>query len=243
MISTSKIKYINSLKLKKNRILHQVFVAESNKVVLELLSSTYNVIELFATSNWINSNEINDEILVHEVSYKEMERISNLKTASEVLVLVRIPLNNDKINFSGVNIMLDDIKDPGNLGTIIRICDWFGVANIFCSRETVDAYNHKVVQSSMGSISRLKIKYVDLKEFINIIPSDVKIYLTDVGGKDVNEIELYKNSIIIFGNESRGISSKLNNLIDNKIAIRRIGNTDSLNVAISAGIILHKFCS
>ena len=192
MISTSKIKYINSLKIKKNRILNQVFVAESNKVVLELLSSSYNVIELFATSNWINSNEINDEILIHEVSYKEMERISNLKTPSEVLVLVRIPLNNDKINFSGVNIMLDDIKDPGNLGTIIRICDWFGVANIFCSRETVDAYNYKVVQSSMGSISRVKIRYLDLKEFINIIPSDVKIYLTDVGGKDINKIEPYK---------------------------------------------------
>ena len=243
MISTSKIKYINSLKLKKNRMLHQVFVAESNKVVLELLSSTYNVIELFATSNWISRNEINDKILVHEVSYKEMERISNLKTASEVLALIRMPLNNDKISFSGVNIILDDVRDPGNLGTIIRICDWFGVKSIFCSIKTVDAYNHKVIQSSMGSISRVKIRCLDLKEFINIIPSDVKIYLTDVGGKDINKIEPYKNSIIIFGNESQGISSKLNKLIDNKIAIRRIGNTESLNVAISAGIILHKFCS
>ena len=243
MISKSKIKYINSLKLKKNRMLHQVFVAESNKVVLELLSSTYNVIELFATSNWISRNEINDKILVHEVSCKEMERISNLKTASEVLVLVRIPLNNDKINFSGVNIMLDDVKDPGNLGTIIRLCDWFGVANIFCSRETVDAYNNKVVQSSMGSISRVKIRYLDLQEFISVIPSDIVIYLTDVRGKDINNTELSKNSIIIFGNESRGVSSKLNNLIDNKVGIRSIGEMESLNVAISAAIILHRFCS
>ena len=243
MISKTKIKYLNSLKQKKNRILHQSFIVESHKNVLDLLNSNYEILELFATRNWIEKNNIKKPIIVHKISSKDMQRISSLKNASDVLILVKMPVNNKKFNFSGVNIALEDIKDPGNLGTIIRICDWFGVKNIFCSYETVDAYNPKVVQSSMGSISRVRVIYTDLYKLIQKAPSNVNIYSTVIDGENINKIILDQNSIIIFGNEGTGISSKMNSLIHNKIGIKRVGKAESLNVAISSAIILNKFCN
>ena len=243
MINKNLIKFVKSLQNKKNRISHSSFVVESPKNVLELLNSDYEILQLFATKSWIENNKIDYPVLLNKVSEKELQRMSSLKTSSDVLAIVKIPFTIDKFNFSGVNIILDNIKDPGNLGTIIRICDWFGVKNIFCSITTVDVYNSKVVQSTMGSIFRVNVIYTDLYILINDIPEEVNVYAAVMNGELLNSLSIKGDSLIVFGNESSGISEEVNNLIKNKITINKTGNAESLNVSVSAAIILNKFCN
>ena len=145
MISTRQIKFIKSLQKKKFRLEYKCFVVESSKNVNEILHSNYKVQQIYATESWIERCKVRDDISINLVKENELQRISALKTASDVLAVVHIPLEKNYFDFSGINIVLDDVKDPGNLGTIIRICDWFGVKNIYCSEETVDVYNSKVV--------------------------------------------------------------------------------------------------
>ena len=164
MISKNQIKFIKSLQKKKFRLKSKCFVVESTKNVNEFLNSDYTVQQIFATASWIEKYNIIDGVSVKLVKESEMQRISTLKTPSDVLAVVNIPIEQDQIDFSGINIVLDDIKDPGNLGTIIRICDWFGIANIYCSQETVDLYNSKVIQSTMGSICRVNVIYTDIQD-------------------------------------------------------------------------------
>ena len=173
----------------------------------------------------------------------ELQRISALKTASDVLAVVCIPLDKNDFDFSGINIVLDDVKDPGNLGTIIRVCDWFGVKNIYCSEETVDVYNPKVVQSTMGSITRVDVIYTDVKKMIEEVAINVKVYGAVMDGNNINKIQVNEDSLIVFGNESNGISEEIKNVISEKITINKIGEAESLNVAVSAAIILNKFCN
>ena len=241
MISKNQIKFVKSLQKKKFRLLHQCFVVESSKNVHEILSSNYKIQEIYATRNWLKRNHITNKIPINQLSTRDLERISSLKNAADVLAVVNIPKTERKFDFKGVNIVLDDIKDPGNLGAIIRICDWFGVKNIYCSEETVDTYNPKVVQSSMGSISRLNVIYTDIKKMIK--NTDIKVYASVMNGKDVNQIKINENSLIVFGNESRGISKEIKNIVSEKITIKKIGKAESLNVASSAAIILNKFCN
>lgn len=243
MITNNKVKFVKSLQQKKNRIIHSSFVVESDKDVLELLSSNYEIKELFARKSWIKNTKIRDSFSVNEVSDKELQRMSSLQTSSDVLAIVKIPDRIDIFNFIGVNIVLDNIKDPGNLGTIIRICDWFGVKNIFCSKQTVDVYNSKVVQSTKGSIFRVNVIYTDLHDLINNMKEEINVYAAVMNGIDLDSLSDEKDSLIVFGNESNGISESLLSLINKRITIKKIGSAESLNVAISSAIILNKFCN
>ncbi len=241
MISKNQIKFVKSLQKKKFRLLYQCFVVESSKNVNEILSSNYKIQQIYATSNWIKRNKITDKFPVNQLSTKDLGRISSLKNPADVLAVIKIPKTEKKIDLKGINIVLDDIKDPGNLGTIIRTCDWFGVKNIYCSEETVDIYNPKVIQSSMGSIARVNVIYTDIKKMIMNV--NVQVYASVIKGKDLNDIKIDSNSLIIFGNESRGISKSIKNIVSEKITINKIGSAESLNVASSAAIILNKFCN
>ena len=243
MISRNQIKFVKSLQQKKYRILNKSFVVESTKNVLEILSSSYDISYIFATSSWINSNKISSTLEINEVTKNDLKRISGQKTASEVLAVVKMPEFQNFFDFSGVNIALDNIEDPGNFGTIIRICDWFGIKNIYCSKNSVDLYNPKVVQSTMGSISRVNVFYTDLTQMINSLDDSVMVYASVMNGHEIQDCKLSENSLIVFGNESHGISQEVLNLTNEKITIIKKGNAESLNVSVSVGIILNKFCN
>ena len=245
MLSKNKIKFINSLKLKKNRDKESLFIAEGSKIVSEILSSDLNIPLISATSDWISKNEINPSIEVLECSISELKKITTLTTASEVIAVVRIPKNEysiDKIQ-SKLSLALDDIQDPGNLGTIIRLADWFGIENIFCSKNTADIYNPKVIQATMGSFLRVKTHYVDLPEFLKqqlIIP----VYGTFMEGENIYNQDLSSTGIIVMGNEGNGISLSIEELITHKIAIppaNKKVHPESLNVGTATGIILSEF--
>lgn len=243
MISKNQIKFVRSLQKKKFRLKSQCFVVESIKNVNEILNSDYKVQQIFATESWAERIKIRDDISINLVKENELQRISSLKTASDVLAVVKIPKNKDIFDFSGINIALDYVKDPGNLGAVIRICDWFGVKNIYCSEETVDVYNPKVVQSTMGSISRVDVIYTDIKKMIQEMDINVKVYAAVMDGKDINQIKVNENALFVFGNESNGISKEIKNIIRERITINKIGEAESLNVSVSAAIILNKFCN
>ncbi len=242
MITSNKIKFIRSLKLKKNRDIHNCFIVEGEKMVNEIQNSSFVIREIYVTNNC--SLRINDNIDVHNISVNNLNRLTNLKTPNKVLAIVekmeeRFVLE-DMSN--GITLMLDDIKDPGNFGTIIRLCDWFNVKNIICSKDTVDLYNPKVIQATMGSISRVNVFYKDLVDIISNLPIETHIYAASMGGEDIQDINIRKNSIIVLGNESVGISNNIKQLITNKITIKKVeGGAESLNVAIAASIILYEF--
>ena len=170
MLTKNNIKFINNLSIKKFRLKNKLFVVEGEKIVNELLQSNFEIVSLYATRKWLYENPKNDFINFQEVSNSELKKISNLSSPNNVLAIVKIKSFDTKISdFRGKNIILDQISDPGNLGTIIRLCDWFGVENIICSENTVDYLNPKVIQSSMGSLFRIKLFYTDLSLFLENI--------------------------------------------------------------------------
>ena len=242
MITSNKIKFIRSLKLKKNRDIHNCFIVEGEKMVNEIQNSSFIIRDIYVTNDC--SLRINDNIDVHNISVNNLKRLTNLKTPNKVLAIVekmeeRFVLE-DMSN--GITLILDGIKDPGNFGTIIRLCDWFNVKNIICSKDTVDLYNSKVIQATMGSISRVNVFYKDLVDIISNLPIETHIYAASMGGEDIQDIIIRKNSIIVLGNESVGISNNIKQLITNKITIKKEeGGAESLNVAIAASIILYEF--
>jgi TrmH family RNA methyltransferase len=240
VISKNQIKFIKSLSLKKNRVKAQLFVAEGEKIVNELLNSKFEIEHIYATKQFsgINSSE---KSALTVVSNEELSRISNLTSPNNVLAIVKISQKESEKS-GGIKLVLDDVNDPGNLGTIIRICDWFGVTQLICSNSTVDCYNPKVVQSAMGSVFRLDIKYLDLATYLANI--DTPVYGAYMNGVDVKEQELPKQAHLIMGNEANGISESISKYITNKVSIKNIGeNTESLNVAVATSILLHEFCS
>lgn len=193
---------------------------------------------LFATENIFT--EVND-FQKTIISEADLKKITCLATPNNCLALFKIP-EPKKATHSGLVIALDDVRDPGNLGTIIRLCDWFGVHEIICSEQTVDVYNPKVIQATMGSIARVSVSYLNLENYIKDTNSPV--YGTFMDGKNVYNELLPQNAILILGNEANGISKQLENLVNNKIAIPRFGNlqqTESLNVATATGIFLSEF--
>ena len=243
MITRNQIKFVKSLHQKKYRYLHRCFIVESSKNVLEIINSNYEVKFLFATKKWLKSNKILLNEGVFLVTENDLKRVTCLKNPSDVLAVVKIPDAINNFNFSGINVALDSINDPGNFGTILRTCDWFGIKNIYCSKNCVDLFNPKVVQSSMGSISRVNVFYTDLFSMINKIDQKVHTYATVLDGKDLNNSKLNPNSLLIFGNESKGISDDILDLVNNKVTISKKGIADSLNVSVSVGVILNKFCN
>ena len=231
MITKNQIKLIMSLRLKKNRIQSGFFVAEGEKIVDELLKSDLEAVNIFSISE--KYKNLKNYISINSTQLKQ---ISNLKSPNNVLGIFKIPLNKE-IDFNSNIVALEEINDPGNLGTIIRLCDWFGIKNIICSENSVDCYNPKVVQSSMGSISRVSISYM---EFDNLISSvGYNTVAADLHGKSLKEHIFSKNQIIFFGNESNGFSQKVSSNIKTKITIQRYNdNVESLNLASSVAIVL-----
>lgn len=242
MLVKSTVKYIQSLSQKKFRDSENVFVAEGPKIINELLHTNANdVISLFALKEWMNENSLlikkfpPEKII--EISDSELERISFLSTPNLALAIFKKP-SFENINFDNkISLVLDNIQDPGNLGTIIRIADWFGLQQIVCSKESADVYNPKTIQSTMGSISRVRVLYDDVKMFINNHAA-LPVYAATLNGSNLYEMKRIKEGLIIIGNESKGISEDVLLLIKNKITIPGSGNAESLNAAVATGIIL-----
>ena len=233
MITKNQIKLIKSLRLKKNRIQSGFFIAEGEKIIDELLESKLEVVNIFS---YLEKYNISEYFIPTKIS--QLKQISNLKTPNKVLGLFKVPKNSE-IDFNSNIIALEAINDPGNLGAIIRLCDWFGIKNIICSTNSVDCYNPKVIQSSMGSICRVNISYMDLDNLF--IEKCYKTVAADVNGKSLTKYKFSENQIIFFGNESNGFSENLSSKIKNKITIERFNNNvDSLNLASSVAIVLSK---
>jgi TrmH family RNA methyltransferase len=243
MLSKTYTKYIQSLQHKKFRDEHSLFIAEGPKVVMDLLESGKFICSaLFALHNWVNENERSlstlTKAMVTTVVDFELEKISALTTPNTVLAVFEKRKEDDSIQIAGsITLVLDTIRDPGNLGTIIRIADWFGVKNIICSEGCADMYNPKVVQSTMGSLGRVNIIYTDLPGWLKQ-HDQVKIYAASLQGKEVNSLGKLKEGIIIIGNEAHGISSEVMDCVHEKITIARAGKAESLNAAVATGIIL-----
>ena len=193
MITKNEIKFVRSLKIKRNRIKSDQFIVEGEKIVDELIDSSLELVKVYSTSSKYESLDK----LYAKISKTNLLQISNLKTPNKVLAIFRIPKPN-KIDFTSQIVALDNISDPGNLGTIIRLCDWFGINDLICNTETVDCYNPKVIQASMGSISRVNISYLDFKELL--IKKKLNVVAADLKGESMNKFPFQENQIIVFGN-------------------------------------------
>ncbi|PXY41551.1 RNA methyltransferase [Flavobacterium cheongpyeongense] len=238
MISKNQIKLITGLHQKKQRFANQLFFAEGIKVIQELLQSNFELEYLFTTQNDFEKVEFSKRMAITE---QELKKISALSTPNTCLAVFKIPVENSVIG-SGLILALDDIRDPGNLGTILRLCDWFGIQQIICSKETVDIYNPKVVQATMGSIARVNVNYVDLKSFIT--NTKLPVFGTFMNGANIYQSVLPQNGIIIMGNEANGISAEIEKIVTSRLTIPRFGSlqkTESLNVATATAIVLSEF--
>jgi len=236
MISNNQKKYVNSLKQKKYRQQHQSFVVEGTKMIEELINSDFEIELLFATPNW--KSNYKSVILVSD---KELASISSLKTPNEVLAVVKQKKAAHPEYSNTLTLALDNVQDPGNLGTIIRTADWFGISSIICSNTCVDIYNPKVIQATMGSFFRINVIYSDLSAFFSD-NSDLNVYGALLNGKSIYKETLNPvGSIILMGNESKGISEEILPYVTNKISIPRIGKAESLNVATATAIICAEF--
>ena len=262
MISKNKIKYIRSLELKKNRNKEGKFVAEGHKVVDDLLALQAADL-IVATQEWLHGKHIAPQTEVIEVSEEELKKVSFLQHPQQVLAVFKQRGNQqeeDKGASEGeanpyaaiaknveekLCIALDGVQDPGNLGTIIRIADWFGIEDIYCSTETADVYNPKVVQATMGSIARVNVNYVNLNEMIGSLPPSTPVYGTLLDGDNIYQQELSSHGIIVMGNEGKGISSELAKKVNHRLLIPNFPEgrptADSLNVAIATAITCSEF--
>ena len=240
MLDKSQAKYIQSLGQKKVRDEEGVFVAEGPKIVAELLAAANaKILQLYALPAWIKAShkDCNGVELV-ETDEKDLEKISQLTTPNQVLAVIKkFEIPTDIQTKGTISIVLDTIQDPGNLGTIIRIADWFGIEQIVCSKDCADMYNPKVVQSTMGSIARVNIFYTDLAVWLQD-QRDVFIYAAALEGQNVTAMKKINEGLIVIGNESKGISPSVFELVDVKITIPKKGSAESLNAAVATGIIL-----
>ena len=234
MISKNQIKFVRQLEQKKYRKKEGLFVAEGPKVVGDLLRAGFKAHTIFATSEWDSQGQT-----FQEVSDEELRRVSFLQHPQRVLALFFIPTESVP-SVSSLSLALDDVQDPGNLGTIIRIADWFGIDTIYCSENTADAWSPKVVQATMGSIARVNIIYSDLQELIS--KAQVPVYGTLLDGQDIYTQELSKEGIIVMGNEGNGISAPIRKLINRRLLIPQFHEgPESLNVAIATAITCSEF--
>lgn len=236
MLTKSQIKLITSLKQKKYRQQEGLFVAEGLKTIKELLSSSLKLYHVFTTASF-EMDDIEETI----ISEKELKKISFLTTPNTALAVFRIP-DATQIKTNHLIVALDDVRDPGNLGTIIRLCDWFGVVDLVCSTATVDCYNPKVVQATMGSITRVNVSYLNLENFL--AESNTEVYGAFMDGENVYKSELPSKGVLVLGNEANGISAAIEALVTKRISIPRFGQlqaTESLNVATATAILLSEF--
>ena len=247
MISKNQLKYIRQLEQKKYRRREGVFVAEGTKVVGDLLQR-YRPEAVFATADWQAPAGITPQLVTDD----ELRRISFLQHPQQVLALFPLPVNSKPSTVNSkpstvnteLSLALDGVQDPGNLGTIIRIADWFGISTIICSEDTVDAWNPKVVQATMGSIARVNIIYLNLPDFLDTLPADFPVYGTFLDGDNIYTQELTPNGLIIMGNEGNGISEAVRSKVNRRLLIpdfHQGPTADSLNVAIATAITCSEF--
>ncbi len=248
MISKNKIKYIHSLEQKKIRNKEGVFVAEGHKVVEELLQ--YSAAQIvIATEAWLKDRHLPSSIEVIEVSDDELRKVSLLQHPQQVLaVFPQMKARTfylDDVDTSSLSLALDGVQDPGNLGTIIRIADWFGITDIFCSTDTADVYNPKVVQATMGSIARVKVMYGDLCALADTLPDGFPVYGTMLDGENIYASPLQNSGLIVMGNEGNGISPALTRKVNRRLLIPNYPpgreTAESLNVAIATAITCAEF--
>ncbi|MDV6168931.1 RNA methyltransferase [Flavobacterium sp. DG1-102-2] len=238
MVSKNQIKTITGLQQKKYRKQHKLFFAEGIKVVQELLNSNFELHQLFTTQDIFKAVPDSKTEFITEA---ELKKISALATPNACVAIFVMP-EEKTVPDSGLIVALDDVRDPGNLGTIIRLCDWFGISHLVCSEQCVDVYNPKVVQATMGSLTRVNVVYTGLDEYLQ--KTALPVFGTFMDGENIYSESLPENGIIVMGNEANGISQAVENRVGHKIAIPRFGDlqqTESLNVATAAAIILSEF--
>lgn len=246
MLSKNKIKYIRSLELKKKRKEEQAFVAEGHKLVGELLGH-FSCRLLIATSEWLQVHASVKAQEIIEVTQEELSRASLQKSPQEVLAVFKQPVyeTDSAVIKSSLCLALDDVQDPGNLGTIIRVADWFGIEHIFCSTGTADLFNPKTVQATMGALARVKVHYCSLPQLIRGLGSEVPVYGTFLNGNTIYNEELSVNGLIVMGNEGKGISPETESLINKRLYIpnypQERETSESLNVAIATAVICAEF--
>ena len=237
MVGKNQIKLITSLHQKKYRQRHGLFIAEGEKVIGELLAGGFEAEWLFET----------EPVLIVPAEKKitiipdDLRRLSALSAANNCLGVFKMPTSKN-LTSSGLIVALDDIRDPGNLGTIIRLCDWFGVEQIVCSAESADVYNPKCIQATMGSIARVSVNYLDIEEFLK--RSKIPVFGTFMNGENIYTENLPQNAVLVFGNEANGISAGIGKFVEKRITIPRFGKlqmAESLNVAMAAAVVLSEF--
>lgn len=244
MLSKNKVKYIQSLSIKKYRDRNQVFVAEGEKLIGELLPFFRPEIMIVDPNN-SQLKASNNNVEYIEASLKEIQKISNLSTARPAIAVFQkksVTLDYDEINQS-LSLVLDGIQDPGNLGTILRIADWFGLKNVICSDDTVDVYNPKVVQATMGALARVNVHYLSLNDFFNKV--EVPVYGTFLEGDNIYTSPLSETGVIVMGNEGNGIRPDVSSFITKKLLIPSYPadaqNVESLNVSVATSVICAEF--
>jgi len=248
MLSKNEIKYIRSLHSKKFRQKYNNFIVEGDKMALEIVRQNKLEIEyIYALSTWIETNK--KDLKVHftktkEIKEKDLSKISNLKTPNKVIVIVKQPNEQINVPIANVNIslFLDEIQDPGNMGTILRTADWFGIPYVFYSKGCVDVYNTKVIQASMGAFLRVKMIKITAEDLKTKFPQ-LTFYGTVLDGENIFKSNLTSNGIIVIGNEGRGISTDVLNLLDRKLKIPAPNNTgaESLNAGVAVGVVCAVF--
>jgi RNA methyltransferase, TrmH family len=244
MLVKSQVKYIQSLGQKKFRDQERMFIVEGPKMVRELLSApNTRPVQVFAAHDWLADHQ---ELLslvpaaaVMEIKASELERISALTTPNQVLAVFEKPSFPLPRYGSGVSILLDGIQDPGNLGTIVRIADWFGIRQVVCSHDSADVFNSKTVQASMGSVVRVQVVYADMEALVREqVQGQLPVYAATLEGESIYKATRIEKGMIVIGNESRGIRREIQELATDHITIPRKGEADSLNAAVATGIIL-----
>jgi len=247
MLSKNQLKRLRGLQRKKERVNSGLFVVEGKKIVAEILQSSTTYVELYATSNWFENNPtfLNKDNS-YELSDRDLGQVSSLKTPNEVLLVLKQKslTSFDVVSNEVLVLALDAVNDPGNLGTIIRLADWFGVQHILCTSNTVDQYNPKTVQSAMGSINSVQMHYGDLGEMLSNLKSHT-IYASDLNGDSIYTTSFAEKSVILMGSESHGISEEILSIVNKKITIPTfsVSGVDSLNVATATAIVLSEFRS
>lgn len=242
MVTKGQKKLIQSLQRKKNRRQQGLFVAEGKKVIRELLDANLTLHSLFTSE--MDVFNVNEDDNVMFITTQELQQISFLNTPQVALAIFHISELLIPVSTTDLILALDDVRDPGNLGTIIRLCDWFGISNLICSSSTVDCYNPKVVQATMGSITRVAVRYMDLEDFLETLDSKVPVFGTFMEGTVVYKEALPKSGVVVMGNEAHGISDEIARRIQKRITIPHYGmqqDAESLNVATATAVILHEF--
>lgn len=246
MLTRAQVKFIHSLRLKKNREKEGLFVAEGEKMVEDLVNSDVNIREIYSSRNFQHSI-FSNHIEVVRISEAELKKISSLVTPNRMLAVCHMP--EYKLDVAQLadklSLVLDNIQDPGNLGTIIRVADWFGIRHIICSPDTADLYNSKVIQSTMGSVARVKVHYTALPEFLQEVKKQLPalpVYGALLEGENLYQADLQGKGLLVIGNESKGISEEVQAHITHRITIPSYAAAiDSLNAAIAAAVICAEF--